>query len=139
MHRLSCSHAQLEHVATSTAPICANSTLACCLRRSLHRCTQQQPLQVREEASGLALLSGSPLRVSALGPEATDSARRWALAHAGHIVICTPGKLLAVVTSGALPAAQLAASLKVCVGPVSVFMFVHVTVQQSSGCKVAAG
>lgn len=67
--------------------------------------------QVREEATSLALLSGAPLRVTALGAEATDSARRWALAHAGHIVVATPGRLLAAVAAGALPAARLADQL----------------------------
>lgn len=72
-----------------------------------------QHVQVKEEATALAVHCASGLRVTGLGNEATDAARRAAIATAGHVVVATPGRLAIALQDGTLPAPHLAQHLKV--------------------------
>jgi hypothetical protein len=73
----------------------------------------QQWLQVREEANTLAVHCAAGLKVSSLGNEATNAARQFAIANAGHLVVCSPHRLNAALQDGSLPAAHLLEHLKV--------------------------
>jgi ATP-dependent RNA helicase DDX56/DBP9 len=71
-------------------------------------------LQVKEVASSLAVHCAASVRVSGLTNEATDAARAFAVNNAGHLVVCTPGRLATAIQSGSLPAEHLSSHLKVC-------------------------
>jgi ATP-dependent RNA helicase DDX56/DBP9 len=83
----------------------------CWLATAVRRCH----LQVREEATTLALHCAAGVCVTALGNEATDGARAHAVANAGHLVIATPGRLAIALADGSLPPAQLASAVAVLV------------------------
>jgi superfamily II DNA/RNA helicase len=62
----------------------------------------------------MAVHCAAGIRVSGLINEATDTARLFAVDNAGHIVVCTPGRLATAIESGSLPAEHLMSHLKVC-------------------------
>ena len=94
---------------------------------------------MREEATSLAVHTGAGLRVTALTNEATDAARKYAVAHAGSLVISTPGRLAVALQDGTLPAAHLDAHLQVRACLTTKGYDDNTVMRTSSGCLVHRG
>lgn len=71
--------------------------------------------QVRGEANSITVHCGADIRVTALGNETTDHARRIAVANAGQLVITTPGRFAAAIKDGTLTSAYIQEHLQVLV------------------------